>query len=437
MTEEFLCFLWKYRLFSPTGLTTDSGESLSVIQTGTQNTDSGPDFSDARIKIGGTLWAGNVEIHVSSSLWEKHHHHKNSAYNNVILHVVHQHDDAPKKENGQEIPTLVLKDKFEKKFFERYENFLRSKSRIPCESMLSEVGDLVKVHWTERLTIERLQRKSDAILDDLKSYRNNWSEVFYIHLARNFGIKINTEPFYQLAKSLPSSIPGKHKDSLTQIEALLFGQAGFLGQERVKRIHCGKKIMDDYFDSLIKEYAFLRKKYGLIPIDFHCWKFLRLRPASFPAIRISQLAGLLHKSSNLFSFIIESEKAGDIMRLFDVAASYYWDSHYDFGKRSSASEGPGKKHLGIKTIQAIIINTVVPFLFVYGRQKGNSSYEDRAMKFLESLPAENNAVTRQFSMLGFKNNSAFESQALVEMKNEYCSRKKCLDCLIGASLVRK
>lgn len=432
MTEEFLHYIWKYRLFS-NDLTTITGEKISVIRAGLHNTDAGPDFFDARIKIGTTLWAGNVEIHVNSSSWEKHNHQRDSAYNNVILHVVYNHDGTAKNADGRTIPTLVLHDKFDKQLYERYTYFRNSKAWIACEKQVSSVDEFIKRSWLERLGTERLERKSKIILDDLKAYNYDWAEVFHIHLAKNFGLKINSEPFTLLARSLPLSVLGKHKDSLHQVEALLYGQAGFLEGN----------FKDEYPLSLKKEFDFLRKKYSLKPLESHLWKFLRLRPSGFPTLRISQYANLFFRTGSLFSTITESENAGEICQRFRVSASEYWNSHYTFEtplpasslKRGKKSSDQPKK-LGESTINAIFINTIVPFLFIYGRQKANSKYQERALKFLESLSPEQNAVTRQWESYGLKNSSAFDSQSLLELKNEYCQKKKCLDCAIGNHLLR-
>lgn len=423
MTEEFLHYIWKYRLFDSYNLTTISGEKISVIKTGDHNTDSGPDFFDARIKIDKTLWAGNVEIHINSSSWKKHNHQEDNAYNNVILHVVYNDDAIAKNANGLSIPTLILKDKFDKKLYQRYNEFLENKAWIPCENQIAEVDEFVKKNWLERLAAERLERKSKIILDDLKLYNNDWSEVFYIHLAKNFGLKINSEPFTLLAKSLPLSILSKHKDNYQQMEALLFGQAGFLHEQADS---------STYFISLKKEYDFLKKKYSLEPLDVYLWKFLRMRPIAFPTIRISQFAMLLYKSDSLFSKITEARTIEQLLQLFNVNATEYWNTHYTLGKSS-----PKKiKRLGKDTIYSIIINTVIPFLFIYGKQKANSEFKERALKFLESLPSEKNSILAHFEKLDFKNNSALEGQSLLEMKNEYCSGKKCLNCSIGNYLLR-
>lgn len=433
MTEEFLHYIWKYRLFNHAGLATTTGEQISILKTGTHNTDAGPDFFDARIKIGATLWAGNVEIHINSSSWAKHNHQKDNAYNNVILHVVYDHDEVAKNSDGRSVPALELRNKFDMQLYERYTYFRNSKAWIACEKQISSVEAFVKRGWLERLGAERLERKSEIILDDLKIHNNDWAGVFHIHLAKNFGLKVNAGPFTQLARSLPLSILGKHKNSLLQVEALLYGQAGFLEGN----------FNEEYPLSLKKEYDFLRKKYSLKPLETHLWKFLRLRPSGFPTIRISQFASLFFRSGPLFSLITESENTEKILPLFRVSASEYWNSHFTFEapvqahplKRGKTGSARPKK-IGESTINAIIINTVVPFLFVYGKQKADHIYQEKALKFLESLPAEQNAVTSQWEKYGFNNSSAFDSQSLLELKNEYCQKKKCLDCAIGSRLLR-
>lgn len=422
MTEEFLHYIWQYRLFDKNAQTTD-GQELSLVHSGYKNTDAGPDFFQARIKIGDTLWAGNVEIHIRASDWFLHQHQHDGAYSNIILHVVYENDQPVLDVNGQPVATLELKGKFSSGLYNRYLAFLYNKTWIPCNTDVSTVESLVWQSWLERLVVERIERKSSDIRRILKLNLNDWEETFYQVLAGSFGFKVNEQPFLLLAKSLPYTVLGKHKNNLFQIEALLFGQAGLLKND----------FADEYPQLLAKEYDFLKKKFSLNPIPGHLWKFLRLRPSNFPTIRISQFASLIHQSLNLFSKTLGCKTSQEVFSMFGLKASDYWETHYVFDKIAPKSV----KRFGDAAIQTIIINTVVHFLFLYGNEKGNNASKDRAIEFLTSLPPEQNNITQGFEKLGVKAQNAFESQALIELKNKYCALKKCLHCRVGLSLLRK
>lgn len=419
MKEEFLHFIWEHRLFDKTDLKTVDGERLEIISTGQPNSNSGPDFFNARIQIGETIWAGNIEIHQKSSHWYQHRHETDAAYDNVILHVVELHD-KPVVIRDHQIPAVEIK--YSPAILENFEQLLKSKRWIACEERLPEVDPFVLRFWFSSLMIERLQAKTSSILELLQQNKNNWNETFYQLLARNFGMKINALPFELLAKSLPLSILSKHKNDLFQIEALLFGQSGLLNETL---------LGDDYFLSLRNEYSFLYKKYGLSGIEAHLWKFMRLRPVNFPTIRIAQLAMLIHRSSSLFSHILETETLEELKNLFDVATSEYWETHYRFNKTS----GRIKKTLGETAFHNLVINTIVPMLFVYGDQHLDQAMKDRALRLLESLPPESNQITRKWNELGIDSQSAFETQALIQLKNCYCELKKCLHCQMGAKII--
>jgi hypothetical protein len=421
MKEDFLHHLWKFKLFNHHNLKTTDGEPVKVIQTGQHNTDAGPDFFNARVKIGNTLWVGNVEIHLKSSDWKKHSHHLDGAYKNVILHVVHEHDEAIKSVNGDEICTLELKERFNPKLYQNYRELLESRQWIPCEKRIKSVDKITIDSWLERLLIERFERKTDNILQSLRINKNNWEETFYHQLAKNFGFQLNALPFEMLAKSIPLSHLGKHKNNLFQIEALLFGQAGLLN----------KKFKDDYPNELKKEYEFLRRKFSMKEVDGSQWKFLRLRPPNFPTIRIAQFAQLVHRSSHLFSKILETAKIDDLKSHFEISVSDYWLIHYVFDKASSRRE----KHLGENAMLIILINTVVPFLFAYGKQRQSEVHEERALSFLEKLSAEKNSIIHHWESLGIFSKNANHTQSLLQLKNEYCSQKKCLNCAIGNKII--
>jgi len=420
MKEEFLQFIWEHSLFNRTNLSTVDGKTLEIISPGRPNTDSGPDFFNARIKIEGTIWAGNVEIHQKSSHWYQHKHDTDGAYDNVILHVVELHD-RPVQIKNHELPTLEIC--FPSAILDNYEKLLKSERWIACEDEINKVDPFILRFWFSALMIERLQSKTTEILAILEQNKNNWNETFYHLLARNFGMKTNAIPFELLAKSLPLNILSKHKNDLFQIEALLFGQAGLLNETL---------LGDDYFLSLRNEYSYLYKKYGLSGIESHLWKFMRLRPINFPTIRIAQLAKLIHHSSALFSRILETEDPKELQKLFDVSASEYWDIHYRFNKTSEENR---KKTLGETVFNNLIINTIAPLLFVYGDQHLDQAMKDRALLLLEKTAPESNQIIRKWNELGIDSRSAFETQALLQLKNTYCTNKKCLNCQLGAKIV--
>lgn len=423
MTEEFLHHVWKFRLFDQIDLKTIQGESIEIEKTGSHNFDSGPDFFNAKVKIADTLWAGNVEIHTQASDWLKHDHQSDEAYQNVILHVVYQSDKVIKRSSGEVIPVLELKDRIPLALLNKYKYFKSSKDSIACALQLKEVSQIT-IHATiDRLLLERLERKSIAILNSLALNHNNWEETFYQQIARNFGFKVNAEPFELLAKSLPSLVLAKHKNSLLQIEALLFGQAGMLETH----------MNDKYSLSLQNEYVFLKNKFKLTPIDEHLWKYMRLRPVNFPSVRIAQFAQLVYHSSHLFSKIIEAERIEELKQYFQVAVSPYWDEHYQFG----VSSVKRKKQLGLDSINTILINTVIPFLFIYGKQKKDDKYVDKALFFLEQLDGDKNSIIDRWNDLGLPVKNAYSTQALLQLKNEYCYFKKCLNCNIGNYLIKK
>lgn len=421
MTEEFLYYIWKYRLMDHQ-LRTTSGEPVSVIHPGMQNKDSGPDFFNARIKINKTEWAGNVEIHIYSSDWYQHKHQLDKAYDNIILHVVFIDDKPVLRQNSEPIYTLELKGHFNQSLYERYAYFMTNKNWIPCEKLVQGVDRFVINNWIDRLMIEKLENKAADISSHFVNNKSDWEQTFYEFLARNFGFKVNGTPFQLLAKSLPLKVLIKHKDDKFQIEALLFGQAGLL-QSTFK---------DGYPKRLKKEYAFLKKKYKLKAIDQHLWRFMRLRPSNFPTIRISQFADMIYKSFHLFSSVLGSKGLTDLIDLFDISVSDYWKTHYAFDKVSPRRN----KTISTKTIHLIIINTVVPFLFVYGRYRNNQLLIDRALKLLDQLPGEQNAIIKQWDKLGLSVRSSFQTQALILLKNSYCKHKRCLNCSIGNEILK-
>jgi hypothetical protein len=421
MTEEFLLYIWQFQLYFH-DLQTTEGQKLIIKNPGIRNSDAGPDFSNAMLRIGNTLWAGNVEIHIKSSDWYIHLHHNDDAYSNIILHVVYEHDRTIVDRNGTPLPTLELSGKFDVQLFNKYQYFLSNKNWVPCSKEVGLIDPITKTSWLERMLVERLERKSNEVEKILMRNKNDWELSFYQVLAGNFGFKVNEQPFQMLAVTLPLSILLKHRNNGFQVEALLMGQAGLLKRD----------FKDDYPQQLKTEYSFLRQKYGLVPLETHLWKFMRLRPVNFPTIRISQFAALISGHEGLFSNIIESRSVMELVDFFNISASSYWKDHYTFDVLSKASS----KKLGIIAIRTIIINTIVQFMYLYGTIRDKQKYCDKAINLLLDIPAEKNTITRSWENLSIKAENALESQALLELKNKYCDLKRCLHCSIGLKLLR-
>ncbi|MDR0371108.1 MAG: DUF2851 family protein [Prevotellaceae bacterium] len=420
MREALLHYVWQYKLFSVYKLKTPDNKAVEIIDAGKPNTDAGPDFFNAKIKIDDTLWAGNVEIHRRSSDWFRHGHEKDKHYNNVILHVVEIADTDIFRQNGEKIPQLELQvsEGIERKANELY----RQNKQIACADEIADIPAIYIRDWKNALLVERLSQKTSEIENRLKNSHFHWEEALYIVSARNFGFGTNGQAFEQTAQSLPLSVLAKHKNNLFQIEALLFGQSGLLFTDET----------DEYVDSLRKEYDFLAKKYQLKPVDGAVWKMARLRPDNFPHVRIAQFADLIHNSSKLFSKILEKQDLNGVKSVFDCKVSGYWLEHYRFAKTSSKKA----KQLGKKAVDTIIINTIVPFLYAYGTLKENQEYKDRAAAFLEQLKPEENSVVKQWRDLNIPVDNAADSQALLQLKKQYCEDKKCLYCRIGHKILK-
>ena len=420
MREDFLHFLWKYKLFQSDSLFTEEGESIQIVNPGRHNTNAGPDFFDARIRIGDTLWAGNIEIHQRASDWNKHGHQNDPVYRNTILHVVSLSDIQVFNDLGSCVPVLVIR--WPHWIEDNYEMLIKSQDWIGCASLLYQVDPFRIKFFLNGIVIERLKQKIEAISKVLTETKGDWGETFYCMLARNFGLKENALPFEMVARSLPQSVLARHHDSLFQIEALLFGQAGLLGEEL---------FGDEYYLELRKEYRFLAVKYGLKPIEGHLWKFMRMHPGNFPTIRLAQFAMLIHHSKGLFSAVIEANNLEDLQQLFMVKASDYWDSHYSFNKPSVNR----KKVFGDQIFSLIVINVVVPFYFLYGESQNKLFLKDRALVILEQMPAENNSAISRWTGAGIIAANALESQALLHLQRNYCEPRKCLDCTIGHKII--
>ncbi|HEV8285980.1 MAG TPA: DUF2851 family protein [Chitinophagaceae bacterium] len=417
MTERLLQFIWQFQYFNKSELLTSAGEIVQIIFPGQYNTNQGPDFSNAKIKIGTTTWAGNIELHFKTSDWKKHKHHKDGNYSNVILHVVWENDIAQQNR----VPILELKERVSKILLQRYEALMNASGFIACENSIHTVRDITWKSWKERLLAERLTRKAKAVEIYLQQSNHHWEETFWWLLARNFGIKVNADAFEEIAKSIPLTILAKHKNQIHQLEAILLGQAGLLN----------KNFKEDYPNMLTKEYQFYKNKYKLKPCNNPVF-FLRMRPGNFPTIRLAQLAMLVHDSAHLFSKIKEAVSVNEIKKWFDVTANDYWHYHYSFSEVSSFK----KKRLGTVMIENIIINTIAPVLFAYGNYHDDEKYKQKALQWLEETSAESNSITKNFQQLKIENKNAFDSQALIELKNEYCTKKRCLDCAVGNAILK-
>jgi len=419
MKEEFLHYIWKYRLYNKP-LKTIENEHIKVISPGIHNHNAGPDFSDVRLRIGGALWAGNVEIHVNSSDWYRHGHQHDPAYDNVVLHVVFHHDDTS---SDRRIPVLQLKEFFDSSLYVNYQQFINSKRWVPCINQIKEVPAHEISLWLERMLIERLEHKAELIQGFLRLGNNDWAETFYHTLARSFGFSVNALPFEMMARSLPYRVIARHLDQPMQVEALVFGQAGLLSHD----------LKDPWPQALFTEYSFLRQKYHLVPIATHLWRFLRLRPVNFPTIRLAQFSALLCAGDGLVARVLESTTTDDLTEYFTgVSASAYWDNHYVFDRLT-----PGrKKQLGKDAISLLMINAMLPFLFVYGRSIDNDHLCNRALDFFSRLQGEKNAQIRKWKDAGIDVSNAFNTQALIWMKSDYCDKKRCLDCRIGNYLLK-
>jgi len=424
MKEEFLHYLWKYSLYDKDKLCDNSGERIIVIHPGEYNRDSGPDFFNARISIAGIVWAGNVEIHTKSSYFYSHGHHKDPAYDNVILHVVAENDKQVFNAKGDELLTVGLT--FDHSFYEKYLSLVNNPYVIACQDEIANLDSVFIRHWLNSLVVERLQSKSELVLKIFYETGNDWDETFYRLLSRYFGFRVNTEPFEMLATAIPLKIIRKHADNRLQIESLLFGTAGFLDEGLFK-----EAINDDYYIELLKEYKVLSAKYCLHSIHGKVWKFSRLRPANFPTIRISQLSAMLSMSGALFSKVLETRDVKQIKELFEVSASDYWKNHFVFGKKSRKSS----KTTGSQASDIFLINVVIPVIFVYGRIRDCPDNCERALTFLENIPGEKNSITEEWKKVGVEAESAFYSQALIQLRNDYCKKRRCLDCRIGSKLI--
>jgi hypothetical protein len=422
MTEDFLHYVWQYKNYLQP-IETTQGEEIIVLDAGMLNTGAGPDFSSAKVRIGDKVWVGNVELHLKSSDWLRHGHNTDPSYDSVVLHVVYEHDVDIVTAGGNTLDVLELKSRLKDSQYHKYKSLLGSHAWIPCSSQLTEIQDITIYAWLDRLLIERLEQKVAHIEELLQATKTNWEEAFYWSLARNFGFNTNADAFEQLAQSTPIEVLARYKDNLFQLEALLFGQANLLNG----------RLKDEYVNDLIMEYEFLKQKHKLTPISGHLWKFLRMRPVNFPTVRLAQFAQLVYQSSHLFSVIIQTERLVDLRKFFDLNPSAYWEEHFVFGKKTKKRT----KALGQSSFDLILINTIVPYLFVYGHHQQKEHLKDRALMFLQHTKAENNSIVQRFAQEGIHAHNAGHSQALLQLKKSYCSQQKCLQCAIGLQVIKQ
>lgn len=421
--EKLMQYVWKHRLWRSEDMVTNTGKKVRVVDPGLLNTDAGPDFFNAKIEIDGHMWVGNVEMHYRATDWKRHHHDSDKAYDSVILHVVAK-DDAPvRRTNGELIPQLVLE--VSPQFNADYASLVGATIEVPCATKIKQVPHLTIVEWVEGLAFERLHGKVERIHKLLDSFNGSWEDVCYVTLARNFGFGINNDAFERLARRTPLRLLGKHSDSVLQIEALLFGQAGMLDAQ--------KPGMDSYYNQLCTEYAFLSNKFQLTPMEKESWKLFRIRPQNFPYRRIAMLAQFIEGGFRMMNRILEAEGEKEMRALFEVELSGYWTKHYTFGKPNERATAT----LSRSSIDIILINTVAPLLYAYGELTGNYEMTDKAIKLLEDLRAESNSIVSHFVAYGIDCPDALTSQALVQLKREYCDARKCIYCKIGHHLLSK
>ncbi|MGB0522626.1 MAG: DUF2851 family protein [Flammeovirgaceae bacterium] len=425
MKEEFLHYVWKFQYFDKTALQTTCKQPVSIQHPGYQNFDAGPDFEQGKVKIEQLNWVGQIEIHYHSSDWFKHQHQLDLAYDNVILHVVWNDDQAVYRSDGSRIPTIELKHRVDPQLIEKFKQLIVSPHQIACAENFSDVSQLIQLSMLDKVLMERLDRKANEVLELLKVNQMDWEETTYQVLAKNFGFKINAFPFLLLSRGLPFKLLKKHGNQLFQLEALLFGQSGLINKYITS---------DHYHQKLSKEYRFLAHKYQLLSkqLTLAQWKFLRMRPANFPTIRVAQFAALHHQHQSFFSKLLHANSIEEFEQLFQVQQSAYWTSHYLFGKKSKK----GIASLGQRSIQNILINSVVPLLVAYGKHRSEQHFIDRGIALLSSIKAESNAITKHWEKLSLPLKSAFDSQGAIEWYQEYCAKHKCLNCSIGVKLVR-
>ena len=420
--EQLLHYTWKHKLFPLRELRTTDGRKVEVLSPGIHNTNAGPDFIEAKIKIDDNVWVGNVEIHTKSSDWFRHHHDKDKAYESIILHVASQIDCQLHYPNGQEIPQLQLDTP--PYVQENYTDLSRNDHHPRCKTVVEKLPQLMIHNWMTSLTLERFEERTKQILARRETLDKDWENTLFVTIARNFGFGLNGDAFETWASSIPMSAVAKHRDNLFQIEAIFFGQAGLLNTD----------LQDEYYATLQKEYHYLHQKFSLTPISPSAWKFLRLRPQNFPYIRIAQLAMLYHEQRLNLSQLINATNLNEVSNLLITHTSDYWKNHYCFGGQASS---PRENRLSKSSIELIVINSIAPTLFAYGKYKSDQHLRDRAFSLWEQIRAENNRITREWAAAGILCENAADSQALIQLTRHYCQPHDCLRCQFGYEFIRR
>ena len=429
--EQLLHYVWKHKLFPLVKLKTTDGKPVEVIDPGLHNHNSGPDFFNAKVKISQTLWVGNVEIHDKSSDWFLHGHDKDQAYDNVVLHVTGKPDIEVTNTAGQYIPQMVLE--VPSTIRENYEELLRTDQYPPCYQIIPDLTTLNIHAWMAALQTERLEQKTEAIIRRVKRMNGSWENAYFLTLARNYGFGINGDTFEEWATHIPFSAIAHHRDKLFQIEAVFMGQAGLLDINAIPERYQQEALNEGYYAKLRNEYLYLAHKFSLCPMDYKRWKFLRLRPQNFPHIRLSQLANLYYERKTGLSQLVECKDLFSLQSLLSTKVTPYWETHYTFGSISDLNE----KNLSPFSMNLLMINTCIPMLFAYGRHSAKEALCNRAFDFLEQLKAENNYIIRLWKECGLTVKNAGDSQALIQLKKEYCDKKECLRCRIGYEYLKK
>lgn len=417
--------MWKHKLFPLGQLTTSDGRSVEVIDAGLHNSNAGPDFFNAKVRIGGTLWVGNVEIHDRSSDWYAHGHDRDAAYDNVVLHIAGEIDREVVDTQGRTVAQMQLS--VPQNVADNYRELLATDSYPPCYRIVPQLSSLMVHSWMSALQAERLEQKTRAIGQRAALRSGSWEDAYFITLARNFGFGVNGDAFERWAMNIPLNFVGRHADNLFQIEAVFMGQAGLLTEEAIPLRHRDEALKDGYFARLATEYKYLAHKFSLVPMDYKLWRFLRLRPQNFPHIRISQLASMYYTGKTGLGALLECATVDQLRELMRTQVTTYWENHYSFGSESTKST----KRMSAQSVDLLVINTAIPMLFAYGRHTSDERLCDRAFEFLDSLKAENNNIIRMWRQCGLEVCTAGDSQALIQLKKEYCDRKDCLRCRIG------
>ena len=429
--EELLHYTWKHKLFPLQSLTTTDGSPVEVIDPGLHNRNAGPDFFNSKIKIGGTLWVGNVEIHTRSSDWFQHGHDHDPRYNNVVLHVCETVDGSIVTADGHYPPQLQLSVPATVR--EHYAELQQTDQYPPCYRIIPDLSALTVHSWMAALQTERLEQKTEAIRQRAERLNGSWEDAFFVTLARNYGFGINGDAFEQWAYNVPLNAVGHHRDSLFQVEAIFMGQAGLLELDTIPAHYQKDALNDGYFARLRNEYQYLAHKFSLKPMDVGLWHFLRLRPQNFPHIRISQLANLYYQQRLGLSTLIDCKTVDELKALLRSQVTPYWETHYTFGSLSAKNE----KHLSYGSLNLLMINTAIPVLFAVGRHRHREELCDRAFDLLEQLRPENNYIVRMWQQCGLNVRSAGDTQALIQLKKEYCDKRDCLRCRFGYEYLKK